>query len=47
MIERTFSWLRGNRRLMAHYEAFVTIAVGFAKLAMIGVMLKRLTEPAS
>jgi len=30
---------------MAHYEAFAFIAEGFAKLAMIGVMLKRLTEP--
>jgi hypothetical protein len=29
--------------LMAHYEALAMIAVGFAKLAMIGVMLKRLT----
>jgi transposase len=43
VIERTFSWLRRNRRLMAHYEALAMIAVGFAKLAMIGVMLKRLT----
>ena len=47
VIERTFSWLRRNRRLMAHYEALAMIAVGFAKLAMIGVMLKRLTEVAS
>src|SRR5215813_12258491 len=46
VIERTFSWLRRNRRLMAHYEALVMIAVGFAKLTMIGVMLKRLTEVA-
>ena len=45
VIERTLSWLRRNRRLMAHYEAFAFIAEGFAKLAMIGVMLKRLTEP--
>jgi hypothetical protein len=30
---------------MAHYEAFALIAEGFAKLAMICVMLKRLTEP--
>src|SRR5262244_396244 len=46
VIERTFSWRR-NRRLMAHYEALVMIAVGYAKLAMIGIMLKRLTEVAS
>jgi transposase len=43
VIERTFSWLRRNRRLMAHYEALAIIAEGFAKLAMISVMLKRLT----
>ena len=47
VIERTFSWLRRNRRLMAHYEALFMIAVGFAKLPMIGVMLKRLTEVTS
>lgn len=45
VIERTFSWLRRNRRLMVHYEAIAMIAVNFAKLAMISVMLKRLTEP--
>ena len=45
VIERTFSWLRRNRRLMAHYEALAIIAEGFAKLAMISVMLRRLTEP--
>lgn len=45
VVERTLSWLRRNRRLMAHYEAIGIIAEGFAKLAMISVMLKRLTEP--
>ena len=45
VVERTLSWLRRNRRLMAHYEAIAIIAEGFAKLAMISVMLKRLTEP--
>lgn len=44
VIERTFSWLRRNRRLTAHYEALALTAEGFAKLAMISVMLKRLTE---
>jgi transposase len=43
-IERTFSWLRRNRRLIAHYEALAIIAEGITKLAMIAVMLKRLTE---
>jgi transposase len=44
VIEPTLSWLRRNRRLMAHYEALAVIAEGFAKLAMINLMLKRLTE---
>ncbi len=44
VVERTFSWLRRNRRLMAHYEALAIIAEGFAKLAMISVMIKRLTR---
>lgn len=44
VVERTFSWLRRNRRLMAHYEAIAIIAEGFAKLAMISLMLKRLTK---
>lgn len=44
VVERTLSWLRRNRRLTAHYEALAVIAEGFAKLAMINLMLKRLTE---
>jgi transposase len=44
VIERTFSWLRRNRRLMAHYEAIASIAEGLAKLAMISLMLKRITK---
>jgi len=44
VVERTFSWLRRNRRLMAHYEAIAVIAEGFAKLAMISVMLKRFAK---
>jgi hypothetical protein len=44
VIERTFSWLRRNRRLMAHYDALAMDAVRFAKLAMISLMLKRLTS---
>ena len=30
---------------MAHYEAFAFIAEGYAKLAMICIMLKRLAGP--
>jgi hypothetical protein len=29
---------------MVHYEAFAVIAEGFVKLAIINLMLKRLTE---
>ena len=43
-VERTPSWRRRNRRLMAHYEALAIIAEGFVKLPMISSMLKRLTE---
>jgi hypothetical protein len=32
---------KAHRRLIAHYEAIAVIAEGFAKLAMISVMLKR------
>lgn len=44
VVERTLSWFRRNRRLMAHYEALAIVAEGFVMLAMITVMLKRLTE---
>lgn len=44
VVERTLSWLRRNRRLMAHYEALAIIAEGFVKLAMISLMLRRLTR---
>ena len=46
VVERTFSWLRRNRRLMAHYEALSVMAVGFAKLAMIKIMAARLATAA-
>ncbi|HKF70611.1 MAG TPA: hypothetical protein VKB68_02590 [Stellaceae bacterium] len=42
--ERMFSWLRHNRRLMAYYDALAMVAVRLAKLAMISLMLKRLTS---
>ncbi len=45
VVERTLSWLQRNRRLMAYYESLAIIAEGFAKLAIISMMLRRLTEP--
>jgi hypothetical protein len=44
VIEHTFSRLRRNRRLMAHYKSLAMSALGFAKLTMIAVMLKRLMQ---
>ncbi|MBM3586157.1 MAG: transposase [Alphaproteobacteria bacterium] len=45
VVERSLSCLRRNRRLMAQCDARAINAEGFAKLAMIAVMLRRLTEP--
>lgn len=45
VIDRAFTWLRHDRRLMTHVEALAVVAEGFAKLAMIQVMPKRLTRP--
>jgi transposase len=49
VVERILSWLRRNRRLTAHDEPLAVIAEGFAKLAMINLMLTRMaqTRPAS
>ena len=44
VVERTFAWLCCNRRLMAHCEALAVIDDGFAKLAIIYIMLQQLTE---
>lgn len=43
-IERTFSWLRRNRRLMAHDQSLAMTVVGFVKLTTMNIMLKRLTD---
>ena len=45
LLSEHVSWLRRNRRPMAHYEAFAIIAEGYAKRAMICIMLKRLAGP--
>jgi hypothetical protein len=42
MVVERLAW---HRRPMAHGEFDAVIAVGFAKLALISIMLKRLTEP--
>jgi transposase len=49
VVERTFSWLRRNRRLAADFENLCLMAEAFIKMAMIALMLRRLARlsPAS
>lgn len=43
VVERTLAWVTRCRRLARHYEALAATAVAFVKLAMIRIMLRRLT----
>ena len=47
VVERTLAWLTRCRRLARHYEALAATAVAFIKLAMIRIMLHRLTTPST
>ncbi len=44
IVERTLSWLRRNRRIARDVEHLARTAEAFVKLAMIKVMLRRLTR---
>ena len=44
MVERTFSWLSNYRRLSKHYEYWNETGEAMIHLAMIHVMLRRLTK---
>ena len=44
VVERTFSWLSNYRRLSKHYEYWNETAEAMIHLAMIHVMLRRLTN---
>jgi transposase len=44
IVERTFAWIRRNRRLTRDFERYTTTVAAFVRLAMIRVMLKRLTR---
>lgn len=44
VVERTFSWLRRNRRLAADFENLCAMAEAFIKMAMITLMLRRLAR---
>ena len=45
IVERTFAWISRNRRLARDFERYATTVVAFVRLAMIRLMLKRLTRP--
>lgn len=45
IVERTFAWISRNRRLTREFERYASTAVAFIHLAMIRLMLKRLTRP--
>jgi transposase len=44
IVERTFAWISRNRRLARDFERHATTVAAFVRLAMIRLMLKRLTR---
>jgi transposase len=47
IVERTLAWISRNRRLARDFERYARSAAAFVRLAMIRIMLRRLTKPAS
>ena len=47
IVERTLAWISRNRRLMRDFERYATTVAAFVHLAMIRLMLKRLTRATS
>jgi transposase len=47
IVERTFGWMGRNRRLSKDYESRTRFATAYLRLAMIRLMLRRLTQPPS
>jgi transposase len=45
IVERTLAWISRNRRLAHDFERYATTVAAFVRLAMIRIMLKRLTAP--
>jgi len=45
VVERTFAWISRNRRLTRDFERYAGTVEAFVRLAMIRIMLKRLTKP--
>jgi putative transposase len=44
IVERTLAWISRNRRLARDFERFACSVVAFVRLAVIGVMLRRLAR---
>jgi transposase len=44
IVERTFAWISRNRRLMRDFERYTITVAAFVRLAMIRIMLRRLTR---
>ena len=44
IVERTLAWISRNRRLMRDFERYARTATAFVRLAMIKLMLRRLTR---
>ena len=45
IVERTLAWISHNRRLARDFERYARSAAAFVRLAMIRIMLRRLTKP--
>ena len=45
IVERTLAWISHNRRLTRDFERYTKSAAAFIRLAMIRIMLRRLTRP--
>jgi transposase len=45
VVERTVAWISRNRRLARDFERYARTVAAFVRLAMIRIMLRRLTRP--
>jgi transposase len=45
IVERTLAWISRNRRLARDFERYASTVAAFVRLAMIRIMLRRLTRP--
>jgi len=45
VVERTLAWISINRRMMRDFERYARTVTAFVRLAMIRIMLRRLTRP--